>query len=77
MWGNAMEFTQRTQMVVGEDRFEKVINKKICIVGVGGVGGAALEGIVRFGFKNIAIFGYSCTLLMGEKTNHPRKGVII
>ena len=58
MWGNAMEFTQRTQMVVGEDRFEKVINKKICIVGVGGVGGAALEGIVRFGFKNIAIFDF-------------------
>ncbi|MBP1553963.1 MAG: ThiF family adenylyltransferase, partial [Oscillospiraceae bacterium] len=53
-----MEFTQRTQMVVGEDRFEKVINKKICIVGVGGVGGAALEGIVRFGFKNIAIFDF-------------------
>jgi len=45
-------------MVVGEDRFEKVINKKICIVGVGGVGGAALEGIVRFGFKNIAIFDF-------------------
>ena len=55
MRGNAMEFTQRTQMVVGEDRFEKVINKKICIVGVGG---AALEGIVRFGFKNIAIFDF-------------------
>lgn len=58
MRGNAMEFTQRTQMVVGEDRFEKVINRKICIVGVGGVGGAALEGIVRFGFKNIAIFDF-------------------
>ncbi|MBE6888330.1 MAG: tRNA threonylcarbamoyladenosine dehydratase [Ruminococcaceae bacterium] len=53
-----MEFTQRTQMVVGEDRFNKVTDKKICIVGVGGVGGAALEGIVRFGFKNIAIFDF-------------------
>lgn len=53
-----MEFTQRTQMVVGEECFDKVINKKICVVGVGGVGGAALEGLVRFGFKNIAIFDF-------------------
>ena len=53
-----MSFTQRTQMVVGEDRFNKVIEKKICVVGVGGVGGAALEGLVRFGFKNIAIFDF-------------------
>ena len=53
-----MDFSQRTQMVVGADRYDKVINKKICIVGVGGVGGAALEGLVRFGFKNIAIFDF-------------------
>ena len=53
-----MSFTQRTQMVVGEDRFNKVTDKKICVVGVGGVGGAALEGLVRFGFKNIAIFDF-------------------
>ncbi len=53
-----MEYTQRTKMVVGDSRFEKVIEKKICIVGVGGVGGAALEGLVRFGFKNIVIFDF-------------------
>ena len=53
-----MDFSQRTQMVVGADRYDKVINKKICSVGVGGVGGAALEGLVRFGFKNIAIFDF-------------------
>lgn len=53
-----MSFTQRTQMVVGEDRFNKITDKKICVVGVGGVGGAALEGLVRFGFKNIAIFDF-------------------
>ncbi len=53
-----MEFSQRTQMVVGEDNFRKVCEKKICIVGVGGVGGAALEGLVRFGIKNIAIFDF-------------------
>ncbi len=53
-----MEFSQRTQMVVGEDNFREVCEKKICIVGVGGVGGAALEGLVRFGIKNIAIFDF-------------------
>ncbi|MBQ7284332.1 MAG: ThiF family adenylyltransferase [Oscillospiraceae bacterium] len=53
-----MEYTQRTRMVVGDDAFEKAVNKKICVVGVGGVGGAALEGLVRFGIKNIAIFDF-------------------
>ena len=56
--GDFLEYTQRTRMVVGDDNFEKVTDKKICVVGVGGVGGAALEGLVRFGFKNIAIFDF-------------------
>ena len=50
-----MDFSQRTKMVIGEDPFKKVTDKKICIIGVGGVGGAALEGLVRFGIKNITI----------------------
>ena len=53
-----MEYSQRTRMVVGDDAFENITNKKICLVGVGGVGGAALEGLVRFGIKNIAIFDF-------------------
>ena len=53
-----LQFTQRTRMVVGDDSFDRVTDKKICIVGVGGVGGAALEGLVRFGFKNITIFDF-------------------
>lgn len=53
-----MDFSQRTRMVVGEENFDKVANKKICIVGVGGVGGAALEGLVRFGIRNIVIFDF-------------------
>ena len=56
--GDFLQYTQRTRMVVGDSAFEKVTDKKICIVGVGGVGGAALEGLVRFGFKNIAIFDF-------------------
>ena len=53
-----MEYTQRTKMVIGEEPFDAVCNKKICVVGVGGVGGAALEGLVRFGIKNITIFDF-------------------
>ena len=53
-----MDYSQRTKMVVGETAFDKVIEKKVCIVGVGGVGGAALEGLVRFGMKNIVIFDF-------------------
>ncbi|MBQ5730824.1 MAG: hypothetical protein IIV57_04310, partial [Bacteroidaceae bacterium] len=40
-----MDFSQRTKMVVGESPFEKVTGKKICIVGVGGVGGAGQFGM--------------------------------
>lgn len=53
-----MEYSQRTVMVVGQPSFDKITNKTICIVGVGGVGGAALEGLVRFGVKNIVIFDF-------------------
>lgn len=53
-----MDYTQRTVMVLGQDSFDKIINKTVCIVGVGGVGGAALEGLTRFGIKNIVIFDF-------------------
>lgn len=53
-----MDYSQRTKMVIGEDNFSKVCRKKICIVGVGGVGGAVLEGLVRFGINNIAVFDF-------------------
>ena len=45
-------------MVVGDDAFSRAANKKVCIVGVGGVGGAALEALVRFGIKNITVFDF-------------------
>lgn len=53
-----MDYTQRTVMVVGEENFKKACEKTVCIVGVGGVGGAALEGIVRFGIKNVSIIDF-------------------
>ncbi|MEG3029738.1 MAG: ThiF family adenylyltransferase [Oscillospiraceae bacterium] len=53
-----MDFCERTLMVVGENSFLKAADKTVCIVGVGGVGGAVLEGLVRFGIKNIVIFDF-------------------
>lgn len=41
--------------LIGEDNFNKISNLKILIVGIGGVGGYALETLVRSGIKNITI----------------------
>lgn len=45
----------RSQWVIGEKALEKVQNKIVLIFGVGGVGGAALEGLARLGIKRFMI----------------------
>ena len=42
-------------MLVDEDRLNKFINSHILVVGVGGVGGACFEALVRMGINNISI----------------------
>ena len=42
-------------MLVNEDLLNKFINSHILIVGVGGVGGACFEALVRMGVNNISI----------------------
>lgn len=46
---------ERTLRIIDESLLKKIQSKKILLVGVGGVGGAALEGLVRLGFTNITI----------------------
>lgn len=46
---------ERTLQVIDENVFKKVQSSKILLVGVGGVGGFALEALVRIGFSNITI----------------------
>lgn len=46
---------ERLLKLIDKDTLEKVRNKKIVIVGVGGVGSYALETLARFGIKNITI----------------------
>ncbi len=45
----------RVRALIGDETLEKIQQKKILLVGVGGVGGYTLEALVRSGFKNITI----------------------
>ncbi len=53
-----MSFNERTLMVLGDEAYEKIVNNHILIAGVGGVGGAVLECLVRFGIKKITIIDF-------------------
>ena len=44
--------------LIGEDKFKLIQDKHILLIGVGGVGSAALETLVRSGFQNIQIIDY-------------------
>ena len=45
----------RTEMLLGKDGVEKLKNAKVCVFGVGGVGGYALEALARSGIGSITI----------------------
>lgn len=53
-----MKMFERTLQVIDENVFRKVQSSKILLVGVGGVGGFALEALVRSGFINITIIDH-------------------
>ena len=53
-----MAFNERTLMTVDSDRYNKIVSKHILLVGVGGVGGAVFECLVRFGIKKITIIDF-------------------
>ncbi|MBR6071347.1 MAG: tRNA threonylcarbamoyladenosine dehydratase [Acholeplasmatales bacterium] len=46
---------QRTELLIGNEGLEKLKNANIIIFGVGGVGGYAVEGLVRAGIEKITI----------------------
>lgn len=54
---------ERLIQLIGEDKFNEIQNKKILLVGVGGVGSYALEALVRNGFNNITIIDYDTVSL--------------
>ncbi len=50
-----MMFTDRTELLIGNNNLEKIINSKIAVIGLGGVGSYAVEAIARSGCRNIII----------------------
>ena len=50
-----MYMLERSKMLVSEDKLDKFINTHVLIVGIGGVGGACFEALVRMGIKYISI----------------------
>ena len=53
-----MAFNDRTLMTVEKEKYDRIVNSHIVLVGVGGVGGAVLECLVRFGIKKITIIDF-------------------
>lgn len=53
-----MKMFDRLISLIGEDKFKIIQNKKILLIGVGGVGSYALEALVRNGFMHITVIDY-------------------
>lgn len=49
---------QRSIGLLGEENFEKILGKRICVFGLGGVGGTAIEALIRSGFNDIIIVDF-------------------
>ena len=49
---------ERIIKLIGKENLNKIKNKTVCIVGLGGVGGFATEAIVRSGVGNVIIVDY-------------------
>lgn len=49
---------ERTINLIGNDKYLKLKNSNILIIGVGGVGGYAVETLIRSGIENITIADY-------------------
>ncbi|MGL5978525.1 MAG: tRNA threonylcarbamoyladenosine dehydratase [Erysipelotrichaceae bacterium] len=49
------EALQRIELLVGSEGIEKLANGWVLVLGVGGVGGHAIESVTRCGVKNIVI----------------------
>lgn len=48
----------RVVKLIGEDNFKKIQSKTVCVVGLGGVGGYAVEGLVRSGISKLILVDY-------------------
>ena len=49
---------ERIIKLIGEDNLNEIKKKTVCIIGLGGVGGYALESLIRSGINNLIIVDY-------------------
>ena len=49
------DYLERSKMLLGSERLDIFSSKTIAVIGVGGVGGTALESLARSGFKKFII----------------------
>ncbi len=50
-----MDYLSRTRLLIGDEGLKKLASSHVAIFGVGGVGGAALEALVRSGIKEVSL----------------------
>ena len=62
-------FLQRTKLLIGSDNIEKLKNSNVIVFGLGGVGGATIEALVRAGIGNLSIVDFDTV----DKTNLNRQ----
>ena len=49
------DYLERSKQLLGEDKIESLKDKTILVIGIGGVGGTAIEALGRSGFKKFVI----------------------
>lgn len=62
-------FLQRTELLIGSDNIEKLKKSNVIVFGLGGVGGATVEALVRAGVGNLSIVDFDTI----DKTNLNRQ----
>ncbi len=55
-----MEKFSRVELLIGKENVNKLASARVIVFGVGGVGGYAVEALVRSGIKNIAVVDSDC-----------------
>ena len=49
------DYLERSKQLLGEDKIESLKDKTILVIGIGGVGGTAVEALARSGFKKLIL----------------------
>ena len=62
-------FLQRTELLIGSNNIEKLKKSNVIVFGLGGVGGATVEALVRAGIGNLSIVDFDTI----DKTNLNRQ----